>query len=238
MWKWIKNLFNKKEEIKVVESKQNKMDLSMYKMKLNIKSICYFEKITSKSFFKFSEEDALYLMYSTFLTNNPDTNISFTVFVGILNNEQISKWITTKFQDILNVIYQFNKAQEGTKEDKFSMEQTSTMTDFATSLIIDYGMNADYVMYKMDIWELEEYFEAVNTHIKREMETERFWTYIKILPHIDSKKCKSPEALVPFDWEKETKKKKAEEGLKNNEYAIKNMIGKSIFGDNNTTENG
>lgn len=238
MWKWIKNLFKKKEEIKVVEHKQNKMDLSMYKMKLNIKSICYFEKITGKSFFKFSEEDALYLMYSTFLTNNPDTNISFTVFVGILNNEQISKWITTKFQDILNVIYQFNKAQEGTKEDKFSMEQTSTMTDFATSLIIDYGMNAEYVMYKMDIWELEEYFEAVNTHIKREMENERFWTYIKILPHIDSKKCKSPEALVPFDWEKETKKKKAEEGLKNNEYAIKNMIGKSIFGDNNTTENG
>ena len=56
---------------------------------------------------------------------------------------------------------------------------------------------------------------------------------IKVLPHIDSKKCKSPEALVPFEWEKEARKKKAEQELKNNEYAIKNMIGKSIFGDDN-----
>ena len=112
------------------------------------------------------------------------------------------------------------------------------MTDFATSLVIDYGMDAKYVMYEMDIWEIEEYFEAVNTHIRKEMELERFWTYIKILPHIDSKKCKSPEALVPFDWERETRKKKAEQELKNNEYAVKNMIGRSIFGDKDKTENG
>lgn len=230
MFKWIKNFF-KKKEIKVVEPQKNKMDLSKYKMSLNIKAICYFEKITSKSFFNFSEEDAIYLLYSCFLINNPETKISFNVFMNIMQNEQIAKWASTQFQDALGIIQQFNKSIEGQKEEKFSMGQTSTMTDFATSLIIDYGMDAKYVMYEMDIWEIEEYFEAVNTHIRREMEMERFWTYIKILPHIDSKKCKSPEALVPFDWEKEMKKKKDEENLKNNEYAVKNMIGRNIFGD-------
>lgn len=233
---WFKGLFKKK--IKVVESQKNKMDLSMYKMKLNIKSICFFEKISGKSFFKFNDEDVLHLLYATFLVNNPDTNITFNVFTTILENEQISKWLVNKYQDILNVTYQFNQTQEENKEDKFTMEATSTMTDFATSLIIDYGMDARYVMYEMDIWEISEYYEAINTHIKREMELERFWTYIKILPHIDSKKCKSPEALVPFDWEKESKKKKAEEGLKNNEYAIKHMIGRSIFGDKDIPDNG
>lgn len=230
MWKWFKKLF-KKDDIKVIEPKQNKMDLSMYKMKLNIKSICYFEKITGKSFFNFDEEDVLTLIYATFLTNNPDTNITYSVFEGILGNEQISKWMIGKYQDVLSVVYQFNKSQEEVKEDKFIMENSSTMTDFATSLVIDYGMDAKYVMYDMDIWELQEYYEAVNTHIKREMEMERFWTYIKVMPHIDIKKCKGPEQLVPFDWEKETRKKKQKRELENNRYAIQNMIGKSIFGD-------
>ena len=239
MIKWIKSLFKKEEkEIEVVETKSNKMDLSQYKMILNIKSICYFEKITGKSFFKFNEEDIVYLIYAVFLINNPETKITFNVFMTIMENEQIAKWAISQFQDALSIIQQFNKSIEENKEEKFSMEQTSTMTDFATSLIIDYGMNAGYVMYDMNIWEIEEYFEAVNTHIKRDMEMKRFWTYLTILPHIDSKKCKSPEALIPFDWEKEVKKQRMEKELKNNEYAVKNMIGKSIFGDKDISENG
>ena len=126
---------------------------------------------------------------------------------------------------------QFNQKQEEGKDDKFTMEQTHTMTDFATSLVIDYGMDARYVMYDMDIWELQEYYEAVNTHIKRQMEYDRFWTYIQVMPHIDSKKCKSPDKLVPFDWEKEEKKIKQNKELENNRFAIQNMIGKSIFGE-------
>lgn len=232
MFKWLKYLF-KKKEIKVVEPQKNKMDLSKYKINLNVKSICYFEKITGKSFFGFGEEDVMYLLYACFLINNPETKISYNVFMGIMQNEQIAKWAFSQFQDALSLVHQFNKSIDEQKEDKSSTGQTSTMTDFATSLIIDYGMDAKYVMYEMDIWEIEEYFEAVNTHIKREMEMERFWTYIKVLPHIDSKKCKSPEALVPFEWEKEERKKKQEQELKNNEYAIKHMIGKSIFGDDN-----
>lgn len=239
MWNWFKKLF-KKEEIKVVAPKDEKMDLSMYKMRLNIKSICYFEKITEKSFFNFDEDDVLYLLYSTFLINNPDTNITYNVFVGLFGNEQISKWMLGKYQDVLSVVYQFNKTQDDNKDEKFSMENTNTMTDFATSLIIDYGMDAKYVMYDMDIWEIQEYYEAVNTHIKREMEMKRFWTYLTILPHIDSKKCKSPDKLIPFDWEREDKKKKQQQDLENNRFAIMNMIGKNIFGEpkDKTNENG
>lgn len=226
---WFKGLSKKEQDIKVVESKKNKMDLSMYKMKLNLKSICYFEKISGKSFFDFDEEDVIYMLYATFIVNNPDTNMPFNIFTGILENEQISKWIVSKYQDVITLIYQFNQSQDENKQEKFTMENSATMTDFATSLVIDYGMDVKYVMYDMDLWEIQEYYEAVNTHIKKEMEMERFWTYIKVAPHIDIKKIKSPEKLVPFDWEKEENKKKRQQELKNNEYAIKNMIGRSIF---------
>ena len=222
MFKWLKTIFkkDKKEEIKVIEPENNKMDLSQYKMNFNIKSICYFEKITNTSFFQFDDSNVLHLLYATFLINNPETKISFNVFESIMNNEKIAKWALTQFKDALSLIYQFNKAINDNREEKFSMASTTTMSDFATSLIIDYGMDADYVMYKMDIWEIEGYYEAVNTHIKREMEMERFWTYIKVLPHIDGKKCKSPEALVPFDWEREDKKKDAVKFMDENKDAI------------------
>jgi hypothetical protein len=232
MWNWLKNIFKKKEEIKVISPKENKMDLSQYHMRLNLKSICYFEKISGKSFFTLGEEDIILLLYATFITNNPDTNMTFNVFTGLMEiNENISRWMVTKYQDILTVVYQFNETKEENKDDKFAMEQSHTMTDFATSLVIDYGMDARYVMYDMSIWEIPEFYEAVNTHIKKKMEMERFWTYIKVLPHIDGKKCKSPDKLVPFDWEREEKKKKNNQDLENNRFAIMNMIGKNIFGE-------
>lgn len=239
MIKWIKSLFKKeKEEIKVIEPERNKMDLSQYKMRLNVKSICYFEKITGRSFFKFTDEDVMYLLYATFLTNNPETKITYKTFLGIMGNEQIAKWAVSQFEDAISIIEQFNDNVEDNKEEKFSMEQTNTMTDFATSLIIDYGMDVNYVMYDMNLWEIEKYFEAVNNHIKRDMEMERFWTYLKILPHIDGKKCKSPEAFLPFDWEKDNKKKKAEKDLENNKNAINKIIGRSIFGNKEVKDEG
>ena len=88
-------------------------------------------------------------------------------------------------------------------------------------------------MYEMELWEIEPFFKWTEESQKDKWERERLWTYLNIMPHIDSKKCKSPDKLFPFPWEKEEHKKKAEQELKNNEYAIKNMIGKSIFGDDN-----
>lgn len=231
MFKWFK-----KKKV----PKQSQMDLSQYKMQLNLKSICYFEKITGVSFFKFTDEHVLYLIYATFLVNNPQTKISYSVFEGIMHNPQIAKWAISQFDDAIKLIQQFNQTIEENKDDKFSMEQTNTMTDFATSLVIDYGMDVNYVMYQMDIWEIGEFFEAVNTHIRRKMEYDRFWTYMQVMPHIDTKKCKSPDKLLPFDWEKEEKKNKQDKELQNNMFAIKNMIGKNIFGEpiENTDKDG
>ena len=36
---------------------------------------------------------------------------------------------------------------------------------------------------------------------KEQMESSRLWTYLTILPHIESKKIKSPVDLFPFPWE-------------------------------------
>ena len=102
------------------------------------------------------------------------------------------------------------------------------MTDLATSLIIDYHMDAHYVMYEMNIWEIEPLYGAADAMVKRRYEEERLWAYIDIMPHIDGKKVKGPETLLPFPWEKDMKKKKIEKDLQNNLYAVKHTIGMNM----------
>lgn len=227
--KIFERLFKKKEEV-VAPPKPKKMDFSKYNMKFTIKSICMFEKLSGKSFFKFSEEDVPLLIYCAFYCSN-DIDIKYETFMGIMANEQIASWVANKYMDMLEVMKQFRKENtEGEKDDekKEGEEEKATMTDMANSLIINYGVDPHYVMYEMNTWEIEQMFEVVETKVQNHYEEARLWTYLTILPQVDGKKLNKPEKLLPFPWEEEAKKKKVEQDLKNNEYAIKHTIGMNI----------
>jgi len=226
--KIFERLFKKKEEQVVIPEKPKKMDLSMYKMKLSVKAICMYEKLSGKSFFDFENEDIAMLLYCTFYTSN-ELEIKYETFIGILDNEQIARWATLKYKDILDVLQQFPKKENtDTVANKTDDDAKMTMTDLATSLIIDYHMDAHYVMYEMNIWEIEPLYGAADAMVKRRYEEERLWAYIDIMPHIDGKKVKGPETLLPFPWEKDMKKKKIEKNMQNNLYAVKHTIGMNI----------
>ena len=219
----------KKKQVEEQPVKKVKMDMSKYKMDLSIKSICMFEKLSGKSFYNFTDDDIPQLLYSSFYCSN-DMEIKYETFIGLLNNPQFAKWVAEQYTDILAVMRQFAKiaeVQEEKKEEKAS-GATYTMSDIANTLIIDYGVDAHYVMYEMDIWEIEKMYEVVQTKIQNHYEEERLWTYMNIMPHIDTKKIKGPEKLLPFPWEKDVKKKNVEEGLKNNLYAVQHTIGMNI----------
>ena len=238
MIKWLKKLFKKEEnvDIKVVPAKP-KMDLSEIKFHLNIKSICYFERFTGKSFYAFDEEDIMKLLYSIFIVNNPKYNISFDAFNYLLKVPEISKYLSNNFVNCTNIMQQLPVVLNGATSGGNNEMPDAKIQDFVVALITDYGLDAHYVMYEMDLWELTDFFNAIESNTKKEMLDKRFWTYLQIMPHIDTKKCKSPEELLPFEWEKETIKKRKEDDLNKNMYAIKNMIGKSIFGNKDEGQN-
>lgn len=225
IWNLIKGLFRKNEEPVV----HKKMDLSQYKMKMTVKSVCMFEKLSGKSFFSFDDEDIPLLLYSTFYCSN-DVEIKFETFLGIMDNQDIANWAVTRYTDILAVMQQFKvQTTSGeTTEQKQPQESVTTVTDLANTLIVDYGVDAHYVMYEMSLWEIEKMYEVVQTKIQNHYEEERLWAYINVMPHIDGKKIKGPEKLLPFPWEQQNRKKKAETELKNNEYAVKHTIGMNI----------
>lgn len=231
MLKFIKKLFKKNNEID--KPQKVKMDFSNVNFNFNIKSICAFEKLADKSFFQLADEDVLLLLYSIYMVSNPDKPMRMEIFFSLLEREDIAKWFIHKYTSITNVIEQFKAKEEDIKNVNTNTEKLTRLTDYVTTLVVEYGIDIHYINYEMDIWEFTEYFEAIDTKVKKDALDKRFWAYVGVMPHIDTKKCKGPEYLVPYEWEKESIKKKQEAELKNNMYAIKHTIGKSIFGDKN-----
>lgn len=206
----------------------------------NFKAIMMFEKLSGKSYFELNEENYVYLLYAMYMVKQPYTYMTLIDFANIFGtNKKVTKQIIEEFEEYMTYLKQYTDSikntseenKEDKKEDKNEEKAQNTITDIAMYLITNCGIDPHYVMYEMELWEIEPYMKYVEKNKKETLELERLWTYLNISPHIDTKKCKSPDKLLPFPWEIEDKKIKQNRDLENNRFAIKNMIGKNIFGE-------
>lgn len=211
---FFKRLFHRKKKV------LKKNDFDKYIISFNIRTIVFWEKLSGKSFFKFenSEEDVLKLLYCSLVANN-DFPIEYDTFLILLEDEEVSKWIMSKYMAISQFNEQFNKnveenVEEKDEDDEEKEKEDFSITDFAANLIVQFRMDPEYVYEKMQIWEMDTYFHVGEQLRERGMENDRFWTYLTILPHIDSSKLKSPDKLIQFPWEKDRNKKTAEAKMK------------------------
>lgn len=190
-----------------------------------------YEQLTGKSFFQCeTEEDMLKLMYASFIINN-DIKISFNAFLNLLDDKLLIQNFTKEFESLSRFMEQFRKEEEG-KEDESEEgkkeKMTMKMTDAIMTLITSNKIDPHYVLYDMELWELTLFLDSIEKDYKSDMEEKRMWAFINVMPHIDHKKCKSPEQLLPLPWTKDEKKKKAEKEIKNNMYAIQHTIGMKL----------
>ena len=181
------------------------MKLDGYKIALNIKSCCMYEQIFGKNFLKMNEvDDVLELMYCCVVVNNPTLMMTYDTFKVFVQDSKVAKWLEKEYRKISEFNAQIKKKEPevdagGEKEEE---AQELTMTDIASTLIVKYGIDPHYVMFEMELWEIQAYLTAADVQRKAELVERRFWTYLTIAPHIDGKKIKKPEDLVPFEWEK------------------------------------
>ena len=201
----------------------------------NFKAIMMFEKLSGVSYFDLTEENYVFLIYAMYMVKHPYTYMQFWDFIKIFgNNKKVTKQMITEFGEYMEYLKQYSDTTPKTEEnDEGETEEKTkqTITDIVAYLITSCGIDPHYVMYEMELWEIEPYMKCAERKKKEELESERLWTYLNISPHIDTKKCKSPEKLIPFPWEKEEQKIKQNQELENNRFAITNMIGKNIFGE-------
>ena len=175
------------------------------KAKLNIRAIVLAEKLLGKPFGKFdmsNEEDAMAVTYGMVAANNEET-LTRAMFGKILENKKIRTELTRQVKREFDYIGQF-----GTDESSEGETDTS-ITDIAVMMIMA-GMDANFV-YNLRTTDIADFLKGIDVKKKEQMESDRFWTYLKILPHVDGKKMKGPENLILFPWEAEQKKKQTEE---------------------------
>lgn len=178
------------------------------KAKLNLQAIRVAERLLKKPFGEFDmtdEETVLTLMYAMVSENN-DKVFTLKRFPDILEMGKIRKQIHDAVLDEMAYIDQF-KEEVSDKEEK-----APYMGDLA-ALLITFGLDAHFVLYEMKLFEIGDYIKAIDEHKKEQMERDRLWTFYTILPHIDQKKIKSPQDLMPFPWEREQLEKDALEQL-------------------------
>ena len=199
-----------------------KQDYQDFEIKLNMKTIMLFEKMSGKSFYDLDDEDTTLLVYCSLVVNN-NQKVTFSTFQQILKNERIARTLMAKCQGELDFISQFNKttASEDKSEDKTETDnEDNTLTSIINSLILSNSLDINYVMNDMSIWEISVLSKSIEEKTKADLVEKRFWAYLNICPHIDTKKIKGPEQLLPFPWEKESKKEESIKFMDNNRDAI------------------
>lgn len=193
------------------------------KAKLNLQAIRVAERLLKKPFGEFDltdEETVLTLMYAMVSENN-DEVMTFDQFKSILNMGKIGIKVQRAVSDEMAYIDQF-KEEVSDKEEK-----APYMGDLA-ALLITFGLDAHFVLYEMKLFEIGDYLKAIDEHKKEQMERDRLWTFYTILPHVDHKKLKKPQDLMPFPWEKEEIEKEALEQLKKDEEMFNKFMKSTI----------
>lgn len=163
------------------------------------------------------DDDMLKMMYAALVSNNDSLLMSYKVFLTFIQDKKVAKWMygeykrIAEFEEQIKVIAS-EVSNIGNEEKK--SDAILTMTDIATSLIVQYGLDPHYVMDEMQLWEILPLFKAADYKVKQHLIEKRFWTYMTISPHLDPKKMTSPEKLIPFAWEQDAKKMDVDQGMK------------------------
>ena len=144
-------------------------------IKLNIKSIIKFEQFTNKSFNEIdytNTDDLLKLMYCIVLSNNPDV-FTYEEFLELIKSKKISKTISDKLSTEIKLIDLFaNKEVKEVTEEQPERE-VIFIKDIAAILVVNVGLDINFVMNEMSINDISLYMEAYNNNVKQQMESSR-----------------------------------------------------------------
>ena len=203
-----------------------KKDYQDFKLKINMKTILLYEEMSGKSFYEVDGEDVMLLIYCALVVNN-DLSITKNHFDIIMKNEKIARELMAKCQSELDFTQQFIKTDNIVKQETEEVEKDNKVSNVVNMILLQNNLDINYVMYEMRLWELTPLIKAIEEKTKADMVEKRFWAYLNICPHIDSKKIKGPEDILPFPWEKDNKKEAALKFMDDNNEAIKAFFNKN-----------
>ena len=182
-----------------------------------------------KSFFDLADEDMPKLINCVVRANN-DFNYTFDVFMSMLGNKRFADTVVTEFKKIFDLMQDlFNKSMASKNneqpEDNEQQEKSPLISDLASRLVVNVGLSPEYVYNQMELWQMQDIFNAYEEKEHRRLEEQRLWTYLLLMPNLDSKKKVTPEQILPFAWDEDNKAKTVQEDFKRHESIIRSVLG-------------
>ncbi|MBK5721377.1 hypothetical protein JGH11_10880 [Dysgonomonas sp. Marseille-P4677] len=182
------------------------------KIKLTIESIIKYELLTGTPFHEIDYTDnqnMCDMLYCTVLCNNIDP-ITRDEFKVLCENEKMFSRMTKDLIRSISIIQQFMPNVSSDTSETRDGNKAAYIKDVVSTLIVSGGMDAEYIIKRMDLCDIQIYIDAYEKHKREEMESSRLWTFHNMRPHVDSKQIKSPRDIMHFPWEEEQIKKEAE----------------------------
>ncbi len=175
---------------------------------ISIRKLSLFEVLAKKSYLQLGEDEEDYYILAYCLNEVGEKGITLEEYVKALkcNKKVFLKEQAQIEQEVKCLMQTFPKGNEESNKNSNDV----SILEIACSLVAN-GVNAEFVFDKMDIWQIKPLLDAMYTKEKKDLENTRFWNFLNLSPHIDTKKTKSPKDLVLFSWEEEEKRQKQKE---------------------------
>lgn len=197
-----------------------------YNVRPSIRAIMLYENMTGHSFMDIEshQEDIVPLVYCCLFAHK-ENNFNYT-YEDAVNKilPPIINSLVDDFQNTMIIESQFrgrieqqnienNKTIDSSIEASPSASNHMFLTNIIPVLVKECGLDINYILDDMNYSEIDMYINYSIQKKRDEMEESRFWTFLTVLPHINTKKIKEPKDLIEFTWEKTKKQKKAQASL-------------------------
>ena len=168
---------------------------------ITVRDLLRYERLLGRSIFA-DEPDGATLIYCT----TPEAYTRYTLEEWSRTTLGASAFMAEEAKELareLSALQQYSKVEEeaNSQEPTANSQQPRALTDVVTELLTDGVVPADYLLERAELWELTIYIDATQRKRQQRLERERLWSYMGLLPHIDSKQIKRPEDLIPFAWD-------------------------------------
>ena len=212
-----------------------------YNLRPTFRAIRYFETMTKTSFLELDKNpDMIVQFIYCCLMAHPENNfyMKYEYAVEFMNKHADDLMYSFKVEmDIMNQFKdeleygdeQPNESNETSEESSPKEDKIVYLSSVIPLLVADCGLDINYVMDDMNYNDAELYIRSSIVRKREQLENDRFWTYLTILPQVDGKKLKSPKDLIEFTWEKN---ERVEEAKKKMEVDRQKLIDIGIIKEN------
>lgn len=180
-------------------------------LRLSLRAVCLYEQITARSFSTLDLSDgadveALSYALWYYATDEAQTLDRWRV---ALEAPSLATHLARELERVLSLLEQLSIQRASASSEGEGDAQPAHMTPIITRLA--YSLGAEFVLDRMELWELPHYLESEEQRRRQELEEQRLFTWLSMLPHLSKDSARSAEELLPFPWEAE--RKEAEQQL-------------------------